>query len=109
PICLAQLAGDTTLLTVRVAAQRVQSAEARRLRRFLLRVVQRVFAAEEGARREAQALQQLRQQECLERIDSHNPRLSFSATRVPPGTPQAPSPRRSTPASRGAAPSIRGA
>src|SRR5690242_17004659 len=37
---LAQLAGDAALLAVRVAAQRVQAAEAHRLRGLLLRVVE---------------------------------------------------------------------
>ena len=42
---LAQLAGDAALLAVRIAAQRMQAAEARRLRRLLFRVVDRELAA----------------------------------------------------------------
>src|SRR5690606_40637693 len=39
--CFAQLAGDAALLSVRVAALRMQSAVARRLRRLLLRILDR--------------------------------------------------------------------
>src|SRR5688572_12834869 len=44
---LAKLAGDAALLAVRVAPQRVQSPEARRLGRLLLRVVERDLGPEE--------------------------------------------------------------
>ena len=60
---LAQLAGDAALLAVGIAAQRVQTAEARRLRRLLLRVLDRELAREEVAPGQAHALQQLDEQE----------------------------------------------
>src|SRR5690606_38072073 len=49
---LAELARDAALLAVGVAAQRVQPAEARRLRRLLHRVHQRVLRAEQVAERQ---------------------------------------------------------
>src|SRR5215467_6667004 len=60
---LAQLAGDAALLPVRVAAQRMQPAEARRLRGLLFRIVERVLRLHEGACRHHQPLDELRQQE----------------------------------------------
>src|SRR5690349_5416836 len=63
---LAQLAGDAALLAVRVAAQRMQPAEARRLRRLLLRVVDRDLGREEFPPRDPQAAEQLAQRECLD-------------------------------------------
>src|SRR5215469_4315941 len=108
---LAQFAGDAALLAVRVAAQRVQAAKARRLRSLLLRVVERVLARPEGAPGHAHALEQLGQEEGLEWIPGHA--RFFSGTRVAPTGPRATSPaasrRRSTPASPGSAPSIPGA
>src|SRR5690606_29276665 len=49
---LAQLAGDAALLPVRVPAQGVHAAEARRLRRLLHRVHQRVLGPEQVLERE---------------------------------------------------------
>src|SRR5665811_1061512 len=46
---LAELAGDAALLAVRIAAQRVLAAIARRLRVFLMRIVQRRLRLEEVA------------------------------------------------------------
>src|SRR6185503_5068090 len=56
---LAQLAGDAALLAVRIAAQRVQPAEARALRRLLLGIEHRDLAREEIAPREPEALEEL--------------------------------------------------
>ena len=47
---LAQLAGDAALLAVRIAAQRMQAAEARRLRRLLLGIVDGDLAARRSTR-----------------------------------------------------------
>jgi hypothetical protein len=63
---LAQLAGNAALLAIGVAAQRVQAAEAHRLRRLLVRVFQRDLAAEQRAQRHAHALQQLEERERLQ-------------------------------------------
>src|SRR5690606_6645554 len=52
---LAQLAGDAALLAVRIAALRVQAAEARRLRRLFLGVIDRDLRLEEVAQRQRQA------------------------------------------------------
>src|SRR5712692_10579314 len=60
---LAQLAGDAALLAVRVAAQRMQSPEARAHRRLLLGELHRDLAPEEMAPGERHALHQLDQQE----------------------------------------------
>src|SRR5258705_7074872 len=60
---LAQLAGDAALLPIGVAAQRVQPAEARALRRLLLRIHDGDLAGEHVAAREPQALQQLGEHE----------------------------------------------
>ena len=49
----------------------IYSAEARRLRGLLFGIVESVLAREEGTGGNAHALQQLGQQERLERIDSH--------------------------------------
>ncbi len=65
---LAQLAGDAALLAVGVAAQRMQPAEAHRLRRLLLRVLHRHLAPEQRARGHRQPLQQLGEQKGLEGI-----------------------------------------
>ena len=53
---LAQLARDAALLAVRIAAQRVQAAEARALRRLLLRELHGDLAREQVPAGEAQAL-----------------------------------------------------
>src|SRR3546814_2480727 len=63
---LAQLAGDATLLAVRIAAQRVQAAEARRLRRLLHRVHQCVLGLEQVLERQPHAGEQLQQQQAPE-------------------------------------------
>src|SRR6185437_11745555 len=65
---LAQLAGDAALLAVRIAALRVQTAKAHGLGSLLVRVVQRDLAAKQRAQRHEQALPQLDEQECLDRI-----------------------------------------
>src|SRR6185437_11321137 len=44
---LTKLAGDAALLPVRIAAQRVQAAKARRLRRLFLGIIEGVFVGEE--------------------------------------------------------------
>jgi hypothetical protein len=62
----AQLAGDAALFTVRVAAQRVQAAEARRLRGLLLRVVHGELRLEEFADGHAEPLEELPERECLD-------------------------------------------
>ena len=63
---LAELAGDAALLAVRVAAQRVQAAEARRLRRLLFRVVQRDLAPEEIPHGDRESPQELGEEQRLE-------------------------------------------
>src|SRR5262249_44696456 len=65
---LAQLAGDAALLSVGIAAQRVQPAEARAERRLLLRKLDRDLAAEQVAPGERHALHQLDEQEGPEEI-----------------------------------------
>src|SRR5690606_38854222 len=60
---LAQLAGDAALLAVGIAAQRVQAAEAGRLRRLLHRVHQRVLRTEQVPQRQAHAAKHLQQQQ----------------------------------------------
>src|SRR5215469_784979 len=65
---LAELAGDAALLTVGIPAQRMQAAEARRLRSLLFRVVERVLAHEESARSDRQPLDELRHEKCLQRV-----------------------------------------
>src|SRR6185295_6219506 len=56
---LAQLAGDAAFFAVRITAQRVQPAEARRLRGLLFRVVHRELRTEECADGHAEALEEL--------------------------------------------------
>ena len=63
---LAQLAGDAALLTVRVATQRVQATETRRLRGLFHRVHQRVLGTEQVLERQPQAAEQFQQQQALE-------------------------------------------
>src|SRR6185503_8768299 len=53
--CLAELAGYAALLAVRIAAQRMQPAETRRLRRLLLGVLQGDLGPEEVPQRDGQA------------------------------------------------------
>src|SRR5690349_17969974 len=65
---LAQLAGDASLLAVGVPAKRVQAAEARALRRFLLGELDRHLAGEEIAARERHALQELHQEPGIEEL-----------------------------------------
>src|SRR5690606_18476121 len=65
---LAELARDTPLLPVRIAPERVQAAEARRLRRLLLRIEHRRLAREEVLQRQTKPGEELRHQECLYRI-----------------------------------------
>src|SRR5690606_19182457 len=62
----AELAGDATLLAVRIAAQRVQAAETRRLRRLLVRVLDRDLTREQVPPGQAQALDELPEQQALE-------------------------------------------
>src|ERR1700735_2277112 len=63
---LAQLAGDATLFAVRIAAQRVQTAETVRLGDVLHRVAHGVLRLEHVAHRQSHALEQLDQQQTLE-------------------------------------------
>src|SRR4029077_19812941 len=56
---LAQLASDAALLAVRIAAQHVLAAEARRERAFLERIVQRRLRLEEIAHRQGESLHEL--------------------------------------------------
>src|SRR5690606_33812868 len=65
---LAELASDAALLAVRIAPERVQPAEARRLRRLLLRIEHRRLAREEMLQRHTKPGEELRHQECLYRI-----------------------------------------
>src|SRR5215470_11336932 len=88
---LAQLAGDATLLTVRIAAQRVLAAEARRQRPLLERVVERRLRLEEVAHRQDEGLDELLQeQRAGSLIQSHDSilRPSCPASSPPPRTPR---------------------
>src|SRR5687767_4752821 len=67
---LAQLARDAALLAVRIAAQRVQAAEARADRRLLLRELHRDLAREHMAPGERHAAEKLEQQERLEKLEN---------------------------------------
>jgi hypothetical protein len=60
---LAQLAGDAALLAVRIAAQRVLAAEARRDRALLERIVQRRLRFEEIAHRQEERRDELLQEQ----------------------------------------------
>src|SRR5690606_41156163 len=92
---LAQLAGDAALLAVGIAAQRMDAAEARRLRRLLHRVHQRVLGLEQVLEGQTHALQQLDEQQALEvRNDSVWRAVAHLSLIVPAGT------RRSTPSTR---------
>src|SRR5262249_19742764 len=104
--CFAQLAGDATLLAVRITTQGVQAAEAHRLWRLLFRVLHRDFLAEEMLTCNAQTLEQFPKRQRLD------PVAYCSHITSPRGRrPRTPSrlPRRSTPASPGSALSSRGA
>src|SRR4249920_1634982 len=63
---LAELARDAALLAVRVAAQRVQAAEARRQRRLLFRELDRDLARPEMPARQGHALEELAEHEARE-------------------------------------------
>src|SRR6266478_1999499 len=65
---LAQLAGDAALLAVFVASQRVQPAKTRRHRRLLLGIADRDLAREQVAARQRHPLEQLAQQQRVEKI-----------------------------------------
>src|SRR5512145_719337 len=67
---LAQLARDAALLAVRVAAQRVQSAEARANRRLLLRELHRDLAREHVLAREHHSAEELEQQERAQEVEN---------------------------------------
>src|SRR5204863_5434271 len=66
---LAQLARDAALLAVRIAAQRMQPAEARTHRRLLLRELHGDLAREHVAPGERHAAQELEQHEGAEEFD----------------------------------------
>src|ERR1700712_2526 len=59
---LTQFAGNTALLTIRVAAKRMFTTEAKAFRRLLVRVVQGRFRLEHVAQGHAQSLEKLQQQ-----------------------------------------------
>ena len=83
---LAQLAADAALLAVRVAAQRVQAAEARAERRLLLRELHRDLAREQVPPGQRQSLDELEQQEGLEEVRSvarHGHRLQGVCIQAP--------------------------
>jgi hypothetical protein len=63
---LAELAGDAAFFAVRVTAQGMVAAEAGRQGGFLLGILDRDLAVEEPATGEAQALEELGEQEALE-------------------------------------------
>src|SRR5205814_8724526 len=63
---LAQLAGDAALLAVGIAAQRMQAAEARALRRFFLGILDGHLALKKIAAGEPQALEELDQEKRAE-------------------------------------------
>src|SRR5579872_2579988 len=65
---LTQLARDAAFLSVRVTAKRVQPAESWRLRRLLLRIIERVLGAEELAQGDSHPAPELRQEKCLDWI-----------------------------------------
>src|SRR5436190_11637206 len=66
---LAQLARNAALLAVRVAAQRMQPAEARAHRRLLLRELHRDLAREQVLAGQGHAAEQFQQQERAEEFD----------------------------------------
>ena len=63
---LAQLAGDAALLAVRVATQRVQTAETVRLGDVLLRIAHRELGLEHVLHGQAEAAEQFQQQQAFE-------------------------------------------
>jgi hypothetical protein len=63
---LAQLAGDAALLAVRIAAQRVQAAEARRNGRLLLRILDGELALEQVAAGQPHAAEELGEQQTVQ-------------------------------------------
>src|SRR5512135_1166807 len=65
---LAQLAGDAALLTVRITALRMQTAEAEALWRLFLRIFDGDVAREEITPGHRETLEQFEQQETLEEI-----------------------------------------
>src|SRR5881394_341050 len=62
----AQLAGDAALLAVRIAAQRVQAAKTRALRRLLFRELHRDLAREHVPARKHEAAPELAQEPCVQ-------------------------------------------
>src|SRR5206468_11480984 len=76
---LAQLAGDAALFAVRVAAQRVLTAEARRDRALLERIIQRRLRLEEIAHGEKERRYELGEQKraggCVD-VDTHSDLIS---------------------------------
>src|SRR6185437_263798 len=105
---LAQLAGDAALLAVRVAAQRMLAAEARRDRPLLERIVQRRLRLEEIAHGEKERRYEFRQQQRLRRgveIDTHSDLISGRAPRIAARrrrSPPSPATAAGTPSSRAA-------
>src|SRR5262249_51261644 len=86
--------GGAALLAVRITPLRMEAAESRRLRGLFLGIIQRVLGAEEGARGDRHALDELGQQQSLDWIHGHWVSL-FSATTGRSCTRTAPSRRRS--------------
>ena len=66
---LAKLARNAALFTVRIAAQGVQAAEAMRLRRLFLRVLERHALAEKAAQGDVQTAEQFPQRQGLDDAD----------------------------------------
>src|SRR5690349_2152099 len=82
---LAQLAGDAAFFAVRVATQRMQPTEARRLRGLLFRVVHRELARPQLLPGNPKATEQLPQGKCLEdvahdQLTLHGPTLKYTIT-----------------------------
>src|SRR5690606_5553266 len=77
---LAELARDAALLPVRIAAQRMQPAEPRRLRRLLLGIEHRRLAREQVLQGQTKPQQEIRQQDRLYRI--HFPSLAAAGKSV---------------------------
>src|SRR5262249_57049399 len=91
---LAELTGDAPPPAVRITPLRMEAAESRRLRGLFLGIIQRVLGAEEGARRDRHALDELGQPQRLDWIHGHCVSL-FTATSGRSCTRTAPSRRRS--------------
>jgi hypothetical protein len=64
--CFTKLAGDAALFAVRIATQRMQATEPRRLGRLLFRIVDRDLLAKQRAGRDRQAREQFGEQEGLD-------------------------------------------